>query len=102
MISLSPQRRNSPRSPVSTVAADFAQADIPERLVSGSPDVIFHLAAIVSGEAEMDFAKGYAVNLDGTRRLFDAVIAKGSGYCPRVVFCIIRGGVRRAVAGSDR
>ena len=37
------------------------------------PDLIFHLAAIVSGEAEADFEKGYRVNLDGTRALFEAI-----------------------------
>lgn len=59
-----------------------------ERLISGRPDVIFHLAAIVSGEAELDFDKGYRINLDGTRYLFDAIrIAHGQdGYKPRVVF----------------
>ncbi|MBA3038817.1 MAG: SDR family oxidoreductase [Alphaproteobacteria bacterium] len=59
-----------------------------DRLIAGRPDAIFHLAAIVSGEAEMDFEKGYRINLDGTRYLFDAIrIANGQdGYKPRVVF----------------
>lgn len=48
--------------------------------------MIFHLAAIVSGEAEADFDKGYRINLDGTRRLYDAVRAIGEGYKPRFVF----------------
>ncbi|MBW9118346.1 SDR family oxidoreductase [Rhizobium cauense] len=58
------------------------------RLVTGRPDVIFHLAAIVSGEAELDFEKGYRINLDGTRLLFDAIrLAHGEDrYKPRVVF----------------
>ena len=53
-----------------------------------APMSIFHLAAIVSGEAELDFDKGYRINLDGTRYLFDAIrIAHGiDGYKPRVVF----------------
>ena len=38
-----------------------------------SPDVIFHLAAVVSGEAEADLEKGYRVNVDGSRRLFEAM-----------------------------
>src|SRR5262249_22134227 len=46
----------------------------------------FHLAAIVSGEAELDFDKGYRINLDGTRMLLDAIRQAGSGYKPRVVF----------------
>ncbi len=56
------------------------------KLVAGRPDVIFHLAAIVSGEAEQDFDKGYRINLDGTRKLFEAIRAIGDGYKPRVVF----------------
>jgi nucleoside-diphosphate-sugar epimerase len=52
----------------------------------GRPDVIFHLAAIVSGEAEMDFEKGYAVNFAGTRALLDAIRVVGGGYHPTVVF----------------
>jgi len=38
------------------------------------------------GEAEADFDKGYRVNLDGTRRLYEAIRAVGDGYKPRVVF----------------
>jgi nucleoside-diphosphate-sugar epimerase len=50
--------------------------------------MIFHLAAIVSGEAEADFDKGYSVNLDGTRALFEAIRQQGlkSAYTPRVIF----------------
>jgi len=51
-----------------------------------APSVIFHLAAVVSGEAEADFEKGYRVNLDGTRELFEAIRRAGAGYKPRVVF----------------
>jgi D-erythronate 2-dehydrogenase len=74
------------RFPVSLSASDFSLPGEAERLVAGRPDVIFHLAAIVSGEAEADFDKGYRINLDGTRRLYDAVRALGEGYRPRLVF----------------
>jgi nucleoside-diphosphate-sugar epimerase len=57
-----------------------------EVVIATRPDFIFHLAAIVSGEAEADFDKGYRVNLDGTRYLFDAIRKAGDGYKPRVVF----------------
>jgi nucleoside-diphosphate-sugar epimerase len=53
-------------------------------LVADNPAVIFHLAAVVSGEAETDFEKGYRSNLDGTRFLFEAIRARA--YLPRVVF----------------
>lgn len=52
--------------------------------VADSPDYVFHLAGVVSGEAETDFEKGYRVNLDGTRFLFDAIRLRE--YRPRVVF----------------
>src|SRR5438105_586396 len=64
-----------------TVVADLADPD----LVASRPDVVFHLAAVVSGEAEADFDKGYRVNVDATRALFDAIRA-AEGYRPRVVF----------------
>jgi D-erythronate 2-dehydrogenase len=72
--------------PVDTVTCDFAVPGVAEKLVAGRPDVIFHLAAIVSGEAELDFDKGYRINLDGSRMLFDAIRLAGGGYKPRVVF----------------
>ncbi len=53
-------------------------------LVEGRPDVIFHLAAVLSGEAEADFDLGYRVNVDGTRSLFEAI--REANYNPRVVF----------------
>lgn len=71
---------------VKTVTCDFAVPGVAGKLVADRPDVIFHLAAIVSGEAELDFDKGYRINLDGTRMLFDAVRLAGNGYRPRVVF----------------
>jgi D-erythronate 2-dehydrogenase len=72
--------------PVDTVTCDFAVPGAAEKLVTARPDVVFHLAAIVSGEAELDFDKGYRINLDGTRMLLDAIRVVGGGYKPRVVF----------------
>src|SRR5215471_17647668 len=72
--------------PVEVVASDFALPGAAEKLIAGRPDVIFHLAAIVSGEAELDFDKGYRINLDGTRMLLDAIRRVGSPYKPRLVF----------------
>jgi len=68
------------------VAGDFSQPGLSEQLVASKPDVIFHLAAIVSGEAEADFDKGYRINLDGTRLLLEAIRQVGGGYKPRLVF----------------
>jgi nucleoside-diphosphate-sugar epimerase len=67
------------------LAGDLADPGEAEKLVAARPEVIFHLAGVVSGEAELDFDKGYRVNLDGTRALLDA-IRKSEGYHPRLVF----------------
>ena len=71
---------------VECVVADLSAPDTAADLVSRRPDVIFHLAAIVSGEAENDFELGYRVNVDGTRLLLDAVRAVGPSYRPRIIF----------------
>lgn len=69
-----------------TLTSDLSAAGEAQRLVAGRPDVIFHLAAIVSGEAELDFEKGYRINLDGTRALLEAVRGQGESYHPKFVF----------------
>jgi D-erythronate 2-dehydrogenase len=81
----------APPPPATTIAIDTHMGDLTEagqaeKLVGSRPDLIFHLAAIVSGEAEADFEKGYRINLDGTRQLFEAIRKIGDGYHPRVVF----------------
>jgi D-erythronate 2-dehydrogenase len=82
---VAPAKPNAP-FPVETVTCDFAVPGAAEKLVAGRPNVIFHLAAIVSGEAELDFDKGYRINLDGTRMLLDAIRVIGGSYKPRLVF----------------
>jgi nucleoside-diphosphate-sugar epimerase len=83
-----PQQPANGAGQVELVATDLAAPGEAERLVEARPDLIFHLAAVVSGEAEADFEKGYRVNLDGTRALLEAVRAAhtADGYHPRVVF----------------
>jgi D-erythronate 2-dehydrogenase len=83
---VAPAKPGNAGFPVDVVTCDFAVAGAAEPLVAGRPDVIFHLAAIVSGEAELDFDKGYRINLDGTRMLLDAIRLVGGGYKPRIVF----------------
>ena len=68
------------------IVADISEPGVAEQLVASRPDTIFHLAAVLSGESEADFEKGYRVNLDGTRALLEAIRAAGDGYRPRVVF----------------
>ncbi|MDR3473178.1 MAG: SDR family oxidoreductase [Devosia sp.] len=70
------------------LAADISAPSVAASLVAGRPDLVFHLAAIVSGEAEADFDKGYRINLDGTRNLLEAIRQEGmkAPYLPRLVF----------------
>ncbi|MGC1772738.1 MAG: D-erythronate dehydrogenase [Pseudolabrys sp.] len=65
-------------------ASDLSSPGAAAKAIAGKPDVIFHLAGVVSGEAETDFDKGYRVNLDGTRALLEEV--RAAGYKPKVVF----------------
>ena len=81
-----PERPENFSAHVTTLAADLADPATARASVAGRPDVIFHLAAVVSGEAELDFEKGVHVNFDGSRALLEAVRALGDGYRPRFVF----------------
>jgi D-erythronate 2-dehydrogenase len=72
------------KTPVSIATGDLPAAGEADMLLAERPDTIFHLAAIVSGEAEQDFDKGYRINLDGTRGLLEAV--RKAGHKPRLVF----------------
>lgn len=67
-------------------ATDITDPAVAQRLVAARPELIFHLAAVVSGAAEADFDLGYRVNLAATQALFEAIRAVGDGYRPRVVF----------------
>jgi nucleoside-diphosphate-sugar epimerase len=64
---------------------DLPAPDVAEKLIAARPDVIFHLAGVVSGEAELDFSKGYRVNLDGMLFLLEA-IRRTKDYHPKFVF----------------
>jgi len=83
---VTPVRPASFSDHVKTRAADLATPGVAEKAISERPDAIFHLAGVVSGEAETDFEKGYRVNLDGTRALLEAIRLAGGGYKPKVVF----------------
>ncbi|MEM6987984.1 MAG: D-erythronate dehydrogenase [Pseudomonadota bacterium] len=61
-----------------------------EWIAAQRPDVIFHLAAIVSGDAERNFDRGWEINARSSWALLDALraehTASGGAYCPRLVF----------------
>ncbi len=68
-----PQKPAGAKFPVATLTGDLPADGETDKLVASRPDVIFHLAAIVSGEAEQDFDKGYRINLQGTMNLLDSI-----------------------------
>ncbi len=70
------------------IVADFSEKGVAATLIQDRPDVIFHLAAIVSGDAEANFEKGYRINFNGSWALLEAVRQENekSGYKPRFVF----------------
>ncbi len=82
---VAPDRPAASGLEITATAADLSSPAAAVQIVSSRPDVIFHLAAIVSGEAELDFEKGYRVNFDGTRHLLEAIRLSGD-YHPTVVF----------------
>jgi len=83
---VAPPRPENFSGKIEAAAADIADPAAVRAAVAGRPGVIFHLAGVVSGEAEVDFEKGMRVNLDGSRTLFEAIRAMGDGYRPRLVF----------------
>jgi nucleoside-diphosphate-sugar epimerase len=87
---------------VRTVAADITDAAAMRSLIGPDVDLIFHLAAIVSGAAEADFDLGMGINLDASRQLLD--LARTAGHRPRVVFTssvAVYGGVLPPLVTDD-
>jgi nucleoside-diphosphate-sugar epimerase len=74
--------------PSTPIVCDFAEKGVAETLIAERPDVIFHLAAIVSGDAEANFEKGYRINFNGSWALLEAARVQGQTqpYKPRFVF----------------
>jgi nucleoside-diphosphate-sugar epimerase len=69
---------------VESATGDIADRATMRRVVRPDTNAVFHLAAVVSGGAEADFALGYRVNLDGTVNLFEAL--RGLEKPARLVF----------------
>jgi D-erythronate 2-dehydrogenase len=87
---------------LSVVTGDIADREAVRRVISPGTHSVFHLAAVVSGQAEADTDLGYRVNLDGTRAVLDA--CRMLGTCPRVVFAsslAVYGSVLPPAVGDD-
>ena len=67
-------------------SGDLSKEAVCKDLISEKPDIIFHLAAVVSGQAEKEFDLGWNVNAKGSWNLFESIRSIGNGYCPKLVF----------------
>src|ERR1700739_4071185 len=86
---------------LSIVTGDIADRKAMREVISAATRSVFHLAAVVSGQAEADPDLGYRVNLDGTRAVLYACRALGT--CPHLVFAsslAVYGGVLPAAVGD--
>jgi nucleoside-diphosphate-sugar epimerase len=84
------------------VTGDIADPATVRGVVCSGTSSVFHLAAVVSGEAEADTDLGYRVNLDGTRAVLETCRALGT--CPRLVFAsslAVYGGALPPTVGDD-
>ncbi|WP_345814967.1 D-erythronate dehydrogenase [Paraburkholderia sp. PREW-6R] len=63
---------------------DIAEPNVLDRVIDAQTQAIFHLAAIVSGQAEADFDLGMRINMDASRLLLDT--CRRRAHVPRVVF----------------
>src|SRR5215472_16911973 len=84
------------------VTGDVADRETVRAVISPGTAAVFHLAAVVSGQAEADTDLGYRVNLDGTRAVLDA--CRALGICPQVVFAsslAVYGGELPSAVGDD-
>lgn len=78
---------------VESIEANFNDKEAVRNVMTPAPDIIFHLAAVVSGEAEKNLDLGMAVNLDSSLQLLE--ICREMGHCPKLVFassCAVFGG----------
>lgn len=69
---------------VRTVVGSIAEPEVVERALDAETQAIFHLASIVSGQAELDFDLGMRINFDATRLLLER--ARRLGNTPRFLF----------------
>ena len=77
--------RELPGDPrLKVVSGDVSDTTVLEKVVTPDTDAVFHLAAVVSGQAEAEFDLGMRVNLDGTRLLLER--CRKCTRPPRIVF----------------
>lgn len=72
---------------VAVIQGDLTDPDVLDAAIGGGGggfDLVYHLAAVVGGAAEADYALARRVNIDATLSLFERL--RDTGRCPRVVY----------------
>jgi len=69
---------------VSVMTGDVSDPVVLNRVVDAETASIFHLAAVVSSQAEADFDLGMRINIDALRLLLET--CRRLGHCPKVLF----------------
>lgn len=82
LLDLAPATVADPR--IRVVTGDISDASVIADALTPQTASVFHLAAVVSGQAEADFELGMRINFDATRLIMER--ARQLGTCPRVVF----------------
>ncbi|WP_305075682.1 D-erythronate dehydrogenase [Propionivibrio sp.] len=91
---------NDPR--INVVTADVGDADALSKVIDEETTSVFHLAAVVSRQAEDDFDLGLSVNIDASRQLFET--CRKVGHNPKLVFAsslAVYGGALPEVVQDD-
>lgn len=91
---------NDPR--IKVVTGDVSDAEALAQVIDAKTTTIFHLAAVVSSQAEDDFDLGLNVNLDASRLLFET--CRRVGHSPKVIFAsslAVYGGALPEVVQDD-
>lgn len=66
---------------VTAITADLTDPPAVQSLITADLTAVYHLAAVVSGQAEANFDLGMRVNCDGTRHLLEAIRHAAPGIC---------------------
>ena len=91
---------NDPR--INVVTGDVNDPEALAKVIDAETTSVFHLAAVVSSQAEDDFDLGLSVNIDASRRLFET--CRKVGHCPKVIFAsslAVYGGALPEVVQDD-
>src|SRR5712671_1365109 len=87
---------------IALLTGDIADHATVRAAIAPGTDAVYHLAAVVSGQAEADTDLGYRVNLDGTLAVLEACRALGT--TPRLIFAsslAVYGGRLPPAVGDD-